>query len=167
MAYDDRVVLTAASLARDWYVDVNTGTLAAPNWVPVSGVMEVVPKTPNVFKDVSVGGAGGAQASQKTADSWGLEMKVKRAGTEDDPSAYDPGQEALRAASLEYGAANIIDIQYYEVNGTGYPMVEAWRGRASVEWSEENGAFDDPRVIGVKLNGHGARTAVTPHPASV
>lgn len=167
MAYDDRVELTAASLARDWYVDVNTGTHASPTWVPVSGVMEVVPKTPNVFKDVSVGGAGGAQAQQKTADSWGLEMKIKRAGTMADPSTYDPGAEALRAASLRYGAANLVEIRYYETNGTGYPLTEAWQGYTSVEWSEENGAFDDPRVVGVKLMGNGARTAITPSPASV
>jgi hypothetical protein len=166
MATSTPVDLTAASLARSWYVDVNTGTHASPTWSPVSGVMEVSPDTPATMKEVSVASDGGATSSQKTAHGWGLKMKLRRAATLDDTSTYDVGQEKLRTLSLALGAANLAEIRYYEVNGDAYPLGEAWQGYASVQWGEANAAVDDPRVIEVTLTGFGARTAISPHPAS-
>jgi len=166
MAVSTPVDLTAASLARDWYVDVNTGTHASPIWTPVSGAMEVSPDTPATMKDVSVASDGGATSSQKTAHGWGLKMKLRRAATAADNTSYDVGQEKLRTLSLQLGAANLAEIRYYEVNGTGYPLGESWQGYASVQWGEANGAVDDARVVEVTLVGFGARTALSPHPAS-
>lgn len=160
-----RVDLGAATLARDWYLDVNTGTHASPTWTPVSGVMEIKPTKKAVLKDVSVATDGGAQASQKTADQWGLEVTLKRAPQSASPTAYDVGAEKLRVLANAYGAANLAEIRYYEVNASG-PVTEAWTGYCAVEWDEDKSAVDDPRAIKVTLTGHGARTAVSPNPGS-
>lgn len=170
-----RVDLTAAMLARGWWLDVNTGTHASPTWTPVSGIMDITPDNKATMKDASTADGAGALASQKTADQWSLKLKLKRAPQSASPSAYDVGQEALRAKSLLHGASNLAEIRWYEVNGDGgtnavgtvhYPVTEAWTGYAAVEWTEANGAQDDIRVADVTLTGHGARTAVAPNPAS-
>ena len=162
-----RVELGDASLVKDWYLDVNTGTHASPTWTPVSGIMKFKPETPAVFKDSTTFDGGGWQSEQKTAGSWKLSFSVKRAPTTADLTAYDPGQEVLRVASRLFGGSNRVEIRWYEVNGSGFPVTEAWQGYASVEWTEANEAPDDIRVVDVSLRGQGAPTAVSPNPGSV
>lgn len=162
-----RVDLDAAMLARSWYVDVNTGTHASPVWTPVSGLIECLPTTPAKMKDVTTFDDAGTTAEQKTGGSWGLKLLLKRAPQRASLASYDAGQEALRAKSLLMGAANIAEVRWYEVNGTGYPLTEAWQGYAAVEWTEKNGGQDDDRRVECTLSSHGARTALAYNPASV
>lgn len=166
MAATARVELDAAMLARSWYLDVNTGTHASPVWTPVSGVAEFTPATPAVLKDVTTFDDGGTTAEQKTGGKWGIKLLLKRAPQKSATDSYDVGQEALRAKSLLMGAANLAEIRWYEVNGSGYPLTEAWSGYAAVEWGEKNGGQDDPRMVECTLSGHGARTALAFNPAS-
>lgn len=167
MTATPRVTLGPASGVKDWYLDVNTGTSVSPTWTPVSGLMSFKPAVKSVMKDTSTFDGGGAQSSQKTADQWELSGKLKRAGQSATPTAYDPGQEALRAKSLLYGAANVIEVRWYEVNGSDRPVAEAWQGTAAVEWSEDADGYDDVRTVSFTLTGQGARAAVSPNPGSV
>lgn len=166
MAATPRVSLGASSLVKDWYLDIDTAYPATATWVPVSGVVAFKPDTKATMKDVTTFDHGGATASQKTADQWTLNLKVSRAPKESDATAYDVGQEALRAASLLYGAGNLVHVRWYEVNGSGYPVTEAWEGVGAVEWTEDADAVDDVRVNAVTITGHGPRTAVSPNPGS-
>ncbi len=167
MAYDARVDLSAAMLQRDILVDVDTAyPTGSGTWVPVSGVSKHKVTIDTTMKDSTVGSMGGATAQQKTADGWAIEMTLKRAPQESDLDAYDVGQEHLRLRSLEYGAANLVKVRWFEANGSGYPITEAWEGVAAVSWGEVGEAFDDIREAEVKLAGHGARTPSTFNPAS-
>jgi len=162
-----RVALGPSSGVKDWYMDVNTGTSASPTWTPCSGLMSFKPDLKDVLKDNSTFDGGGAQSSQKTADQWILTGKLKRAGQSDVPTAYDPGQEALRAASLLYGASNQVQVRWYEVNGSGRPVAEAWEGTGAVSWTEDADGYDDVRVAAFTITGAGPKTAVSPNPGSV
>lgn len=167
MAVTPRVELSAAMLVKDWYLDVDTGYPGgAEAWAPVSGVMSFKPATNHTTKDVTTFDAGGAMAHQKTADQWVLTFKLKRAPRAAALTSYDVGQEKLRTASDKYGANNLVKIRWYENNLNG-PVTEAWQGVASCEWTEDSENYDDARVISVTLTGHGAKTAVSPNPASV
>ncbi len=162
MASTTKVPLGADTLVRKWCLDVNTGTYASPVWTGVFGIMEFKPTYEQEQKDNSDFDSGGAKSATVTAYSWGAEFKVRRATLAADGSAYDAGQEALRAASLLLGEFNKKDVRFYEVTASG-PKTEAYRGYVAVEWNEDGGPMDELDTVSVKLVGKGARTAIT-HP---
>lgn len=161
-----RASLADATLVKDWYLDVNTGTIATPVWTPVSGIMSFKPETPAVFKDATTFDGGGWASKQKTQGSWKITAKLKRAPQSAALTAYDVGAEKLRTNSRLFGSANSVGIRWYEVNSGG-PVTEAWSGTASVEWTESSDGPDDIRVVEVTLEGQGAPVAVSPNPGSV
>lgn len=172
MTVTPRVTLGGAMLVKDWYLDVDSvyPGAGAATYIPVSGVMSFKPALNSTTKDSTTFDAGGAMSSQKTADQWVITLKLKRAPQASALTQYDAGQEKLRLASTKYGALNLVRIRWYEANdiaGGTLPVTEAWQGIASVEWSEDAEGYDDIRTISVTLTGNGARTAVTPNPASV
>ncbi len=169
MAVTPRVTLGGAMLVKDWYLDVDSvyPGAGAATYIPVSGIMSFKPALNSTTKDSTTFDAGGAMSSQKTADQWVITLKLKRAPQASALTQYDAGQEVLRLKSLKYGALNLVQVRWYEVNGAGLPLTEAWQGIASCEWVEDTEGVDDIRQIAVTLTGHGARTPVTPNPASV
>jgi hypothetical protein len=161
-----RVALSAAMLVKDWYLDIDTAYPSTAAWVPVSGLMSFKPVTDDTVKDATTFDAGGAMSSQKTADQWSLEFKLKRAPRVGALTSYDVGQEKLRSVALLYGASNLAHVRWYEANPAGYPVTESWEGVGCVSWGEDADGYDDIRGIAVKIIGSGARTVVSPNPAS-
>jgi hypothetical protein len=160
-----RVQLGAATTVRKWFVDVNTGTAAAPIWTGVFGVTDFKPSLSPTWKDTSDFDSGGDMSSTATARTWGADLKLVRKSTASDPTAYDPGQEALRAKAENIGLLNSIEVRFYEMEPGG-PRVEAYQGTAGVEWSPDGGKMEDTDGVSVKLVGQGFRTAIT-HPDTV
>lgn len=165
MPASTRVPLGASTTVRKWYLDVNTGTTVAPVWTGVFGITDFKANLSPTWKDTSDFDSGGDKSSTATAREWGVEFKVVRKSTTADPTAYDPGQEALRAKAELLGLSNSIEVRYYEMEAGG-PRVEAYFGTVGVEWSPEGGAMEDIDGVSVKLMGQGARTAIT-HPDTV
>jgi hypothetical protein len=162
MTATTKVPLGAGVLARRWYLDVNTGTHGAPTWTGVFGIEDFrAPLEPSEQDDSDYDSAG-YKSSVITALGWSIELKLARKATAALATAYDPGQEALRAASVLMGVSNRVEIRYYEME-VGGPRVEAYTGYASVSWSEDGGAMDAKATVTVRLTGQGARTAIT-HP---
>jgi hypothetical protein len=166
-----RVALTDPMLVRGWYLDV----LISAAWTPVSGISEFKPTNAAVLKDTTTFDNAGSQSQTKTAAQWSIEGKLLRAPQQGTPASYDVGAEYLRTQSLLFGAANTVQVRYYEVNGDAgtqssggvrYPITEGWSGYATVEFNEDANSADDPRMIGFKLTGRGARTALSFNPAS-
>ncbi len=158
--------LGASTTVRKWYLDVNTGTDAAPNWVGVFGMSEFKPGREPTLQDDSDFDSEGYKSQTKTAEAWSAEFKVFRKVTTADATAYDPGQEELRKrAQGKMGPSNSIQIRYYEMEPGG-PRVEAYKGNAAVSWAPEGGAMDASDVVAVTLTGQGKLEAIT-HPDTV
>ena len=158
-----KVPLGASTNVRKWYLDVNTGTFAAPTWVGVFGVMDFKPGIEPTLQDDSDMDGGGFKSQTKTAEAWALELKVSRKVTAASPTAYDPGQEVLRIKSIgTFGPANQVDIRYYEMEPSG-PRVEAYRGFASTAWKPDGGPMDATDTVSVTLTGQGRLTPIA-HP---
>ena len=157
-----RTPLGGGSLARRWYLDVNTGTYGAPTWTAVNGVEDFKYGLDPSVQDDSDYDSGGYKSSTITAIGWSLECKLARKATAALATVYDPGAEALRAASLLMGASNRVDVRWYEMTSGG-PKTEAYRGYATVSWSEDGGGMDALAAVSVTLTGQGERTAIT-HP---
>jgi hypothetical protein len=94
--------------------------------------------------------------------AWSLGFKVKRAPTVAVGTAYDAGQEALRAYSDLEGVANKADVRFYEVTASG-PIAEAYRGYCVVGWSPDGGGMEAVDTVTVMLTGIGTRTSIA-HP---
>lgn len=163
MSATDREALGASTLVRKWYLDVNTGTDKSPVWIGVFGIMEfAAPKEPTLQDDSDFYSAWKSQVV--TALSWSIELKVARKVTVDDPTDYDPGQEALRLASDGTGTGNRVHVRWYEMTPDG-PRVEAYEGYAAVTWTPDGGSMEAIETVTVTLSGQGKREAIS-HPAA-
>jgi hypothetical protein len=166
MAVTAKPVLGGSMLVRDWYLDVNTTPSGAATWVGLGGIVEFDPKSNPVFTDDSDTAGGGANSEIKVADQWVLTVTVRRAAQAADPDAYDIGQEYVRAQALKYGRNAVVAVRWYEANGSGAPLGESWQGEAAVSWEEQESAEAGVRRVQIVFRGRGARTAISPHPAS-
>lgn len=173
MAATARTALTDGMLVRGWLLDV----MISAAWTPVSGLQGFKPNIDSTLKDGTTFDGLGWQTQTKTALQWGAQGSILRAPQLSTPASYDVGAEYLRTQSYIMGAAGVVQVRYYEVNGDPsagtqtiagikYPITEAWSGYATVEWNEKNDGFDDLRVIDFKLSGRGPRTALSFNPAS-
>lgn len=157
-----KVPLGASTTNRKWCIDIDTGA-ETPEWTGIFGIMEFKDALEASLQDDSDFDGEGWKSETNTANKWGIELKVKRAVTAASAIAYDPGQEALRAAADETGVANSVFVRWYEMEPGG-PRVEAYTGYAAVSWSPDGGNMESISTVSVKLSGQGKRTAIT-HPS--
>jgi hypothetical protein len=149
-----------ATLARKWKVDIVTATSPGPppvvTWTPVRAIRQVAPGgDPNMEDDSDYDGDGWT-SEVKTAQAWTLELTlIRKVGLTS--NTYDPGQEKLRLAAFEFGAANIVHVRWYDRNG----LPEAYEGFASVSWAEEAGEPTALSTATATLSGQGKRTNIT------
>ena len=158
----ERTTLGEAILNGTWWMDVNTGTKAAPVWLPVNGIYDFKDGLDSQETDVSDFSSDGWADAQYVGKSWSLDMKVWRK-RQDGAAAYDPGQEYLRLH-----AGESVEVRFYEMGGdgtsaNGQPRVEAYTGRVAVKWAPDGGKVDDAKSVSVTLTGKGKRVSVT-HP---
>jgi hypothetical protein len=158
-----RTPLGASTLNRKWYLDVNTSTTGTPSWTPVMGMTEFQFAVEATLQDDSDFDSEGFRSQTKTAEGWSVTCTVARKTQTGTPTAYDPGQEALRAASFgNMGVAASRQIRFYEMEEDG-PREEAYTGQATVAWSPNGGGMDATSTVGITLTGQGRLTAIA-HP---
>jgi len=162
MAVPPRVPLGADQLARDWFADVNIGSVGTPNWLPINGWQDLKPTFNPTTQDSSDYDSAGYKDSAVTAIEWGLTGKVGRKSLAADNLNYDQGQEVLRLASQQMGAGNRVHIRFYEM-AVGGPRVEAYDGFANVQWEPDGGGMESLNVVSLTLGGKGKRNSIT-HP---
>src|SRR6478752_1597366 len=151
-----RTPLGSTQLARDYWLDVNIGTTASPNWIGVFGLMEFTPTQAPTTQD-----SAGYGDEDITAIKWSCTGKLKRAVQAADGTLYDPGQEVLRNAANQLGNGNRVEIRYYEmpggtIGGAG-PHIEAFQGFVNVQWNPDGGGQDALRTVSLTLGGKGKR----------
>jgi len=156
-----KVPLGATTTNRKWYIDVNTGTVS-DEWTGIFGVTEFKDALEGSLQDDSDFDNEGWKSETNTANKFGIEMKVKRAVQAALATAYDPGQEVLRACAEETGIANSVEVRWYEMEPGG-PRIEAYKGFVAVSWSPDGGGMDALSTVTVKLAGQGKRTSIV-HP---
>ncbi|GAW50615.1 MULTISPECIES: phage tail tube protein [unclassified Nocardioides] len=162
MTATTKVPLGAATLNRKWYLDVNAGTPSVPDWVGVFGINDFKDNVDPTLQDDSDFDSEGYKSSTVTALAWSIEAKVTRKTPQGSPTAYDPGQEALRLAGAEMGEDNVVHVRWYEMTPDG-PRAEAYEGRAAVSWTPDGGPMDANSTATVTLTGQGKRNPIT-HP---
>lgn len=142
-------------LARDWRVDVNMGTEEVPDWQLCPGVRAFQHMAPPNIEDSSDYDSDGWAGNTKTAQSWSIEMTIRRK-TNNTVKEFHPVHEAIRLAANAYGAANLVHLRWY--NRQGLP--EAYEGKAIPEWEPQGGEYTALGEVAVNLTGDGARSTI-------
>lgn len=161
MTATTKVPLGGTTSNRKWYLDVDTGT-GSPTWTGVFGVMEIKRLQDAFTQDTSDMDNNGWKSEEVMALKHGVEGKVRRAPTAASATAYDPGQEHIRAKSLLTGLGNRVHYRLYEMEPDG-PRVEAYEGYASAVWNPDGGNMEAADTVSFKLLGVGELTAID-HP---
>lgn len=117
------------TLAREYTLEINTGTVAVPAWTPIAGITGISP----------------AQSTQRTddtdfdGDGWESSTVVMRGRSlsvslnyKEDPAdgTEDPGQAALIALGDASGPAGKKQFRYFSAGDNGY----TFRASAEVTW---------------------------------
>lgn len=158
-----RAPLGGTTTNRKWFLDVDVSTTGTPEWVGVFGMQEFKPAVDTTTQDTS-DNSSHWKGAQSTAQAWKIEGKLKRASKATLATAYDPGQEVLRAAAILVGVEARVHVRWYEMEPGG-PRVEAYEGYGTVTWSDDGGAMDALSTVSFTVNGDGERTDIT-HPAT-
>jgi len=158
-----KVALGPTTNNRKWYLDIQTGTEALPVFAGVFGIQEFKHTVDTGTQDDSDFDSEGWKSEVATSNAFKIELKVKRARQDGvTPAVYDVGQEILRNAGATTGEANIVVVQWYEMEPGG-PRVEAYEGTVAVQYSEDGGAMDALSTATITLIGRGKRRDIT-HP---
>jgi hypothetical protein len=165
MATTARVPLSGATTTnRKWWLDVNTGTTAAPVWTPVAGITEFSPGKDQTTADNADFDSGGWGNTGVTGLTWTVTATFRRAPKGTDSTLYDDGQEFLRLKSDQIGVANTVEIRFYEMEPSG-PRIEAYQGQVAVQYTDNGGSATDNSMAAITLTGQGRRNSII-HPAS-
>lgn len=157
-----KVPLGASTTNRKWQCDINVADAGeTKQWIGLFGVTEFKPTLEGSMQDDSDFDSEWL-SEVNTANRWKIEGKVRRGTLESDPTAYDPGQERIRAAADRTGIANVVEVRWYEMEPGG-PRVESYEGKAAVSWSDDGGGTEATSTASFTLSGRGPRRKVT-HP---
>lgn len=145
-----------STLARKWKLDVDVSPAQdGTGYIPVRAITDFQPAIADTLTDDSTYDDGGWGSDTKTMLKWSNVVKLMRKkgiGS----GAYDPGQEALRAAQDQFGAAGVVRVRWYNRNGGS----EAYEGYANVAWTEDGGNTTALGSVTCTLTGSGARTVI-------
>jgi hypothetical protein len=154
---------TRSLLAKDWQLDVNTGTYDVPVWTQVKGMTSIKETIESTKEDDSDFDSGGWGSDQVTQRKWRLECEGKRKRDADNLATFvpDPGQQAILDAGNLVGVGSNIDIRYYRKDGSP----DAYRGYVTVEYGGGGGPVTGLEPFNFTLGGQGERAPLTPYPA--
>lgn len=144
------------ALARRWRLDVNIGTVAAPNWQLCPGITEFQPTMPPNIEDSSDYDGNGWAGNTKTGQAWEVAMTFNRK-INDQTEVYNQVHEYLRTAAFAFGSASYVNVRFYDRAG----LPEAYSGSALVTWEPQGGEYTALDQVSVTLTGDGALTTIT------
>lgn len=150
-----RTPLGAASLARQWWVDLYDNGA----WIPVRGVANIGLPLSVSTDEVATANPDGWAFTVKAQMAWSLVLTLTRKQTLDAAATYDAGQELLRDAGDDSWGA--VTVRWYKQDGLN---LEAYQGIGIVQYSPAGGGTSDLDTVDVTITGQGARTRI-PFPA--
>lgn len=140
------------ALARRFKVDVST--IAAPNtWVNFKGINDLNPAISPTLVGSDDYDSNGFSSFEKTMQGWVLTAKALRKTVS---GVFDPGQELVRAAQLQFGDLGRVNVRWYDRNGAP----EAFQGVAVVGWTASKTGVADLDEATATFTGDGILTSI-------
>jgi hypothetical protein len=146
--------MTEPQLARQFQLEINTGTTAVPVWVHIGGITNISPSQDSTKTDDGHFDSGGRAKHSvvERGDSFQVDMLY----LEDDAGVRDPGQQALLDISRQIGNAGKTEYRYIYPNGT-----DAVTFRASADMALPGGGKTDNANMSVTVTVDGDITDIT------
>ncbi|MFE7746871.1 phage tail tube protein [Nocardia sp. NPDC057455] len=143
--------------AAEWAVQVNTGTVASPNYEWLRGLSKFEPVNDATMQDdtdIDSGGYGSelVTAQKLNVNAEGLVKGERSAST----VVPDPGVAFLRAKGKNLGYDNIVQLRYWRTDD----LPEAYEHFFAVKWSDVGGGNADLQKFTATLSGRGEPTAI-------
>ncbi|GGK90216.1 hypothetical protein Ppa06_58260 [Planomonospora parontospora subsp. parontospora] len=144
-------------LAKDWTVEVNTGTQAVPVWTPIKGLTKFAETIESETQDDSDFDSNGWGSDVVTQRKFKLECEGRRKRDTGSPTFVpDPGQEAVRQAGRVVGVEANIEVRWYRKDGSP----DAYQGFAAVDYKGGGGETTDLEPFAFDLLGQGEPTEI-------
>lgn len=141
------------ALARRFKVDVST--IAAPTtWVNFKGINDFSPPVTPTLQAADDYDTNGWGSFEKTMQAWILTLKALRKTV---AGVFDPGQELVRAAQLQFGDLARVNVRWYDRNGAP----EAFQGVGIVGWVPSKTGVADLDEITCTFTGDGILAPIT------
>ncbi|TBO59008.1 hypothetical protein EYS09_14280 [Streptomyces kasugaensis] len=147
---------TITALARRYRLELDMGKEGTPSWILVPGITEFTPKVEPTQQDVTTYDAEGWSEQAVTMLAWSVEVTLAHRA-HPTTGVFNAAQEALRKASMRFGADSYVTVRYFDRNGAD----DAYQGRALVTWEPAGGGPDEVDTIKVTLTGSGPLTEIT------
>lgn len=141
---------TITALARRYRLELDMGKDGTSNWTLIPGITEFTPKTEATQQEVTTYDSGGWTEQAVTMLAWSVETTMAHR-CHPVTGAFNAAQEALRKASMTFGADSYVRVRYYDRNG----QPDAYTGTALVTWEPDGGKAEDVDTISVTLTGSG------------
>ncbi|WP_328969250.1 phage tail tube protein [Streptomyces sp. NBC_00239] len=144
-------------LARRYRLELDMPTVpGTPVWTLVPGVSEFAPKIEPTAQELNLYDGEGYPEQVVTMLKWSIETTVAHRAN---PVTlkFSSAQEALRKASMSFGAASYVRVRWFD--RTGLP--DAYEGRAIVQWEPDGGDAAEVDTVKITLTGSGNLTAIT------
>lgn len=122
----------ASTLARDWILEVNTGTTLSPTWTRVRGLSSVAPIFEGALQDDSDIDSEGFASQIATGLAHRVEGGGKRKGENTSGFVDDPGQDFLRKKGRKTGYDNIVQARIYRRD----ELPDAYQSEYAVQWTD-------------------------------
>lgn len=145
----------STALARRFRVRINCGTSSVPDWQTLTGLNDLKPQVKGTMKDASDYENDGWTSTEKTQQTWSLEISFFR--KRDEAGEFLPAQEKLRSTEDQFGQDARVDVQWYDKEGGA----EAYQGTGLVEWERSASGVSDLEAIKVTISGDGPREIIT------
>lgn len=148
-----------STLARDWALQVNTGTQEVPNWIYVRGLSQFAPQSSPTMQDDSDIDSEGYKSQIATALEMTFKGEGKRKGQKTEGKfAQDPGQAALREKGRKMGLDNVIQARCWRTDG----VQEGYDSYFSVKWEDQAGGNEDLDSFSFEMMSRGKPVAINP-----
>lgn len=137
--------------ARDWTFELNTGTVAAPTWVEVGGIVSFSHSESATRADTTVNSDDGVPTHYKSSATQQWTLTGRKAEDTADGSR-DAGQEAVESWALERGLSSVKQFRMTSPGGTTRTVM------ATADVTLGGGGNDDPDAWGATIHESGAAT---------
>ncbi|MFI6886754.1 phage tail tube protein [Streptosporangium canum] len=138
-------------LAKDWILEVNTGSPETPTWIAVKGLTSFSETTDDNTEDDGDFESDGWGSTVVTQRTWSIEAEGRRKRSDATVFTPDPGQEKIRQAARVVGFNANIQVRWYRKDGAP----DANQGVATVSEFTKGGAVTDLEPFNFTLLGQG------------
>lgn len=148
-----------STLARDWAVQVDTGTEDEPAWTYVRGLSQFAKQTSLTMQDDSDIDSGGYSSQIPTGQELTFQGEGMRKGHKAEGTfVEDPGQKWLRDHGKRMGAANFVRARCWRTDG----VQEGYESRFSVNWEDAAGGREDLDSFSFTMMSRGMPREIAP-----